>query len=348
MTSPSFPRLPSRTQPARIHRWGVAALVAVTCAASAWAQSKPAATSAPAPWSAKDTAGQAVAVPAAERTTVLVFLRPSQQQSARTIEELRAAVKDKPVQVVGIVSGDEAAQGAAALAKPESKWNWPVVIDPEYAASGQFGVHVWPTTVVITRTGAQAAHMAGLPASFAGDLEAYLAFADGKIDQAGLDKRLAGQEIVADSAEQKASRHIQVAQRLAEKGLKDQAKAELAKAAEYKPADPAAQAALARMFLTVGEPKSADALLARIKDEAVAPAELNMLRGWSAVQQEQWDEARAKLTEAVKLNPQPAEACYLLGLVYEHKGDSAKATAAYRKAFEHTPLGRVLAPSPGP
>jgi tetratricopeptide (TPR) repeat protein len=320
--------------------------VAAGCGVSVWAQSTspaPTATS-PAPWEARDTAGKAVAVPAADRPSILVFLRPSQQQSTRTIEELRAAVKDKQVQIVGIVSGDEAEQSAAALAKPESKWSWPVVTDPEYAASGRYGVHVWPTTVVITKTGAQAAHIAGLPASFAGDLEAYLEFAAGKIDQAALDKRLAGQEIVADSAEQKASRHIQVAQRLAEKGLKDQAKAELAKAAEYKPADPVAQAALARVYLTVGDTKSAEALLAKIKEDAVAPAELNMLRGWSAVQQEKWDEALAKLTEAVKLNPDPAEACYLLGLVYEHKGDAAKAAEAYRKAFEHTAIGRVLAP----
>ena len=122
-------------------------------------------------WSAKDTTGKPITVPASDRTTILVFLRPDQQQSTQAIDALRAAVKDnKSVQIVGVVSGSEAGQGAAALAKTGSKWNWPVVADAEYVASGQFSIRQWPTTVVITKSGTQAAHIAGVPASFAVDL----------------------------------------------------------------------------------------------------------------------------------------------------------------------------------
>jgi tetratricopeptide (TPR) repeat protein len=53
-----------------------------------------------------------------------------------------------------------------------------------------------------------------------------------------------------------------------------------------------------------------------------------------------WDEARALLTSAVQLNPDPAEGLYQLGLVYQHDSDWPRAAEAFRKAFEHTPAGR--------
>ena len=59
-------------------RMGISLLVAVTCAAAAWAQTKPAE-----PWSAKDTTGKEVSVPpvAGDRPTILVFVRLDQPQS---------------------------------------------------------------------------------------------------------------------------------------------------------------------------------------------------------------------------------------------------------------------------
>ena len=323
-------------------------LAAVSLTAAALAQTKPAEPA----WTAKDTAGKAVTVPAADLTSVLVFVRMDQPQSRQAVTQVTALLKDKKnVQVLAITSGDDAELSANKLAKKAedgTQWSYPVVVDPDYTGSGKFGVHVWPTTVVITKTGAQAAHIAGLPASFGTDLEAYLDFAAGKIDQAALDKRLSAHDIVADSAEQKASRHVEVAMRLAEKGLKDQAKAEIAKALDFKPADPPAalQASLVRALLTVGDATTAETILGQIKPDALPPMELNFLRGWAALQLEKWDDAKKLLTDSVKLNPQPAEACYLLGLVYQHAGDNAQAAANFRKAFEHTTLGRTLNPTP--
>ena len=319
--------------------WTLSLLLAAVGLAAAWADDKP-----PVAWETKDTAGKAVTVPA-DRTSVLVFLRPDQPQSRTAIEQVNALLKDnKDVQIFAVVSGDDAEANAAKVAAGNPPWVWPIVTDPQYAASAKYKALVWPTTVVITKTGAQVGHIAGLPASYGGDLEAYVAFAAGKIDQAELNKRLAGREIVADSAEQKASRHVEVALRLAEKGLKDQARTELTKALSFNSSDPKLQAGLARALLIVGDAKSAETLQGQFKPGAVPPADVNLLRGWTALQLDRWDEALTALTEAVKLNPQPAEASYLLGLVYVHKGDSVKAGESFRKAFEHTSEGRLLTP----
>ena len=92
----------------------------------------------------------------------------------------------------------------------------------------------------------------------------------------------------------------------------------------------------------LGNAAAADAIVAKLGDGAAPPAEVNLLKGWSAIRGQHWDDAQKYLTEAVKLNPQPSEACYLLGLVYQQQNDAAKAAENFRKAFEHTAAGRAM------
>ena len=294
-------------------------------------------------WSARGTHNQGVAIPSAQ-TTVLAFLRPGQPQSEETIKLLLPLVKDrKDVQVVGIITGDEAAVGAAQLEK--GQWTAPVVADVDYGVSGKFGVRVWPTVVVVSPRGLEVAHLPGLPVTFSNDVAAYLDFSAGKIDRAALDKQLANRAVVADSEDQKAARHAEVALRLAEKGMKELAQAEVAKALELKPTGPAMLLSLARTDLMTGDVKGAEALLAKVPPSpagAQSPVEMSVLRGWCAIQAGRWPEARGLLLEATKLNPDPAEAFYLLGRVYEHDGDAGHAAECYRKAFEHSTEGKPM------
>jgi len=321
-------------------------VVPVMLAQGAGAQSVPApAAPQPITWSARGTHDQGVAIPSAQ-TAVLAFLRPGQPQSEETIKLLLPVLKDrKDVQVVGIVSGDDAGVGAAQLEK--GTWTAPVVADADYGVSGKFGVRVWPTVVIVSPKGQEVAHLPGLPVTFSNDMAAYLDYSAGKIDRGALDKQLANRAVVADSEDQKAARHAEVALRLAEKGMKELAQAEVAKALELKPTAPAMLLSLTRTDLMTGDVKGAEALLAKVPPApagAQPPAEMNVLKGWCALQAERWAEARALLLDATKLNPDPAEAFYLLGRVYEHDGDAAHAAECYRKAFEHSTEGKPMAP----
>lgn len=269
--------------------------------------------------------------------SVLVFVRPDQPQSDKVIAQLAASLKDRPdLQVTAIISGEEADALVKNLA---GKWPFKTAVDTKYDISGKHGVKVWPTTVLLKPDGTQAGHIGGLPASYARDLSAYLQFAEGKITNDELQKQLANTATVGDSTEQKALRHIEVAQRLAEKGSKDAAIAELAKAAVFNPTESATQIALARANLTLGRAAEAEKILAALP---AASAEVRTLNGWTAVQLNRWTEAKKVLTEAVKLNPQPAEAYYLLGLVALNEKDSAAAATCFKKAFEHTATGKAM------
>jgi tetratricopeptide (TPR) repeat protein len=289
-------------------------------------------------FSAVDVRGSAVNVPQAGQTTVVLFLLAGQPQGAQAIASLEPVVaKTADTRVVTVVGGSEAAGQIRILLA--DKHPWPIVLDAEHVLSGRLSVHAWPTTVVISGDGARVGHLAGQPKAYASNLEAYLEFAAGRIDQAGLDRRLANHEAVADTPEQIAERHVQVASRLLQKGLIEQSRGELARALALHPKDLAVQVDLADLLLRAGDVSGAGTVLEQM-DAQASTARVKVLRGKFLIASGKWDEARELLTSAVQLNPEPAEGLYQLGLVYQHDADWPRAAEAFRKAFEHTPSGR--------
>lgn len=283
-------------------------------------------------WSANDLKGEVVKVPAEGKVTVLAFVRADQPQSLEAIKEIKSAIGEpKGLQVVLIVNGQQASEQGKGM---QGSCPWPIVIDPAYAASGQMNVHVWPTTLVIQPDGTQIAHLAGLSKSFANDLSAYAAFAGKRIDESTLKQRLAGGEVVADSPKQMAGRHLKVAQRLLERGSVDPARAEVNEGLALQPDNADLKLMLARIHLLQKQPREAIGVLDSVPAGAVPGWQVSLLRGKALVQQENWDQAKSILPDAMKLNPDPAEAHYLLGLVHEHEKDYAKAAAEFRAAYE--------------
>jgi Flp pilus assembly protein TadD len=225
------------------------------------------------------------------------------------------------------------------------QWTGPVVLDPDYAACGKMSVHVWPTTVLVNASGQQVAHLAGISNTYAKELEAYLAFASGVIDKAALTQKLAANNVIGDSSGQAASRHLQVADRLLEKGHVAEAQDELAEGLKKEPASVPLKVRMAKVLLLKGDAKGATAIVDTLDAAAVPAWQLNLLRGEAALAQGQVDTALELLQEAVKLNPNPAEAQYQLGLAYQQKDDQQHAAEAFRAAFEATAAGKALIPA---
>src|SRR5258706_11721464 len=96
------------------------------------------------------------------------------------------------------------------------------------------------------------------------------------------------------------------------------------------------QIEMARVELVLGEAADAMKVIDAIEPGTVHPTQLNLLRGKALSGQGKWAEAADLLLKATRLNPEPAEAWYELGRVYEHNTDWANAAAAYRHAFETT------------
>ncbi len=293
-------------------------------------------------WSVTDLQGRKVVVPVSDRPTVILFIRADQPQSQQAVKQALPLIQaGGGVQSILVLSGHQD-QGTAHSVAQQLQWPGAVVLDPEYAACGQMQIHVWPTTVVANAAGDQVAHLGGVSNTYANELTAYLAFAAGSIDRATLMEKLAASKVVGDSNEQIASRHLQVAERLLDKGRLDEARSELTEGLKREPGSVPLKVAMARVLLQQGDPKGAMALVDGLDKAAVAPWQLNLLRGKAALAQGQVDQAIVFLQDATRLNPNPAEVEYELGKAYQQKGAHQQAAGAFRAAFEATATGRGL------
>jgi tetratricopeptide (TPR) repeat protein len=290
--------------------------------------------------SAADLNGHAVNVPQPDRASLLLFVMADQPQSQKALEQVAAAVGAKPaMQVVMVVSGQKAEAAAKSL---DGKLPGPVVVDADYGLAGKMGVRAWPTTLIILSDGEELAHMAGLAKSFAKDLECYLDFTAGKIDRETLSRRLSASQVIEDDPHQMARRHLEVAERQLAKGLLEEARRELDRGLSLAPNDADLELANARLLLLEGKPDQATAALDRMDQASVPPWLVDTIRGRVLVALSQWDKAADVLARAIRLNPEPGEAYYALGLLHEHRGEWQAAAQAFRAAFESTPAGRAI------
>ncbi len=296
-------------------------------------------------WQATDTAGNNVAVPTPGKVSVVLFVMADQARSDEAMAQLRALLVGQAggtgVQPVAVVSGHGAGVGAAQLAGSD-KWPWPIVVDLDYQASGLMSVHVWPTTVIVNDAGKRIVHLPGLRESYSKDIRAYLDFTTGAIDGETLKQRLDTNGTVGSTPNHVASRHLHLAQRLLEKGQVKLAHEELKRGLDTDPEDVELRLTLADIQLMIGEPAEALAVLDALDAEAVPPWRIGTLRGRALVASKRYDEARVALTEALKINPDPAEAYYFMGRVHEHAGEWELASEAYRNAFEKSTAAEGL------
>lgn len=275
--------------------------------------------------------GTKITIPSADAISILAFVRPDQEQSASALSQIRQALSDSATKhrVIVIVSGERDAKQLGV-----DTTGWTIATDPDFAASGAFNVHVWPTTTIVTTDGRQAGHLAGLSGSFKADFIDHLAFASGKIDQVELKRRLSDQHFVADNPKQRADRNVTVATRMLDAGHADQAAALVAAATKLQPDDPELQVLQCRVLLAQKKPADALELVNKLPTASVPAWQLSVLRGRALIDLNRWDEAATALADATKLNPRPGEAHYLKGKVHAHAAAWQQAAAEFQSAYE--------------
>lgn len=294
-------------------------------------------------WTGRTITDDKVSVPAPNQPSLLLFVMGGQDRSVRLLKQVAEHFADRQVQLVAVVSGNDAADKAGQLAR-KADWTNTMVADPKYELSGDLAVRVWPTSVVIGSGGRQVAHVGGMPASLLDDLTDYVAFADQRINRDTLEQRLARHDVIESTPTHAASRHLEVAHRLVNRRQFDQARREYERGLALNPDDPRLALGLARVDVLTGDPASAIKRLDSLEDQPIISRQLRTTRGWALLEMGEWAAAKQVLTQAVRLNPDPAEAWYLLGRCHEHDGDWQPAAQAYRNAFEHTPAGTALMP----
>lgn len=296
----------------RVHLW----FLILVSSPAIFAQTQPAA------------ASVGIDLPQKGTPAAVLFVRPDQAQSKLAIQQLKTKV-DSNIQFVVVISGPEAADAIKSF-----ETDWPSIADPDYALAGKLAVHVWPTLVVLDAQQAIVGHVGGVPNTFVRDADAYIAAATGKINGDELKQRLNSQQIVADSAKDKAARHVELAKRMLDDGKLDSARQQLQQAMELQPEDAVIQLLAAKAAIHASDPAAALALLDSIKPADLPAWQTNVVRLHALIALERWDDARSLLPQALNLNPDPSQAHYLAGRIHQHDGNLAEATKEFRLAYE--------------
>ena len=181
-----------------------------------------------------------------------------------------------------------------------------------------------------------------MPISYTSDLQAYIDFATDKIDQAALQSRLDNHSVVEDSATHAAKRRLQVASRLIESGELEQASVELDAAAKLSPNEPSLLLVRTNLLIATGKAAEALELIDRVAPDAAPTWQIQLLKGRCLIALQKFDEAKRVLPESLKLNPNPAEAHYLVGIAYQNTNEFQKAAEEFRAACESATSGQKL------
>lgn len=277
--------------------------------------------------SLQSTTGQAINIPTGDKITVLLFYRPGQQQSDEALKQLADILGKRPVQPLLVISGPPANKQPAST--------YPMIQDADYSLSGKMQVHAWPTTVIVSPKGDVVAHVAGTGPGYALEASTYLAFIAGEINHDTMEQRLASPDEVKDSPAQAAGRHLQVAKKFMARDSFEAALMELDRGLKLDPTSTPLKATKIRVLLALDKADDAKALLPQLDASALPAPQLALVQGMVAAANGDLDNAQRLLLNATKLNPEPAEAWYQLGKVYEQRGDMPKAAAAYKAAYEH-------------
>jgi len=267
---------------------------------------------------------------------VLIYWRANQDRSHLALkdgQDIYLRYKDKDVQVLGLTAGTENFEVVNQILR-ELSINFPVLKDLNRQMYGAYGIRVYPSTIIINRSGKVAYTLPGHALTYKNALEGHLQYILGEINEKEMQEMIYPHKLHVDKTVLKAHRRYNLALRLTEEGFIDQAIGAVEESIE-------AERNIAKSHILVGflylEKKEADKAIEAF-NEAIKLDPLSHDAktglGGALILKGDFDGAIEILTVAVKSNPYPVMTYYELGRAYELKSEKNKALEMYKKALE--------------
>ncbi len=275
--------------------------------------------------------------PAPGKVAVLSFVDLSQERSRDQIKDLVALHSDLASKGADffLVTKYTNTPDEAKKAVSELGVKFPVLLDKDQRAYGDYGLYILPATGVIGKDGKFAfdhsSHSRDYKEVVGGKIKVLL----GLLKEDDYKRQITPVESAHKSKEESAGeRELALGRTLLKRGMPDKAVEKFAKVVELDPKN--LDGRLAYGEALVSTKKYDDALVQFQKAKEISPQSKDAQIGLGTVQLEkgETDKAIETLTEASMLNPKPAKAYYWLGAAYEKKGDLPNAVKFYKKSLE--------------
>lgn len=290
------------------------------------------------PIALKDADGKDVAYnPASGKITVLSFVKVSQDRSRDQIKDLVTLFNElgpKGVDFLLVASYTDTADEVRKTAS-DLGVKFPVGIDKDQKAYGDYGLYILPSTGVVGKDGKFAFEHASHGRDFKDVVGGRIKVLAGLMSEEDYKKATTPVESAQKSKEEsEAGKLLALGNTLLKRGMPDKAAEKFAKAVELDPKNVPARIALGEAL--VGSKKPDEALVQFSKAAELDPRSKDAQVGIGTVHLEKGnaDKAIEVLSQAAMLNPKPEKANFWLGAAYEKKGDLPNAVKHYRKAVE--------------
>jgi tetratricopeptide (TPR) repeat protein len=232
-----------------------------------------------------------------------------------------------------IISGTDDKDEARRVIR-ENDIEIPILVDNGRKLYSDYGIRVYPTTIIIDREGTLSKDIPSHPLTYKKLLEGHIKIALGEIDEAGLREMVSGQREIKDESTLEAERLYNLAMKFTKSGLQDMAVNTAKKAIIAKPDMAEPYILLGFLKLEAGETEEAHIAFNKAVELDPNSKEAQTGLGGVLVLKGEAEKAIEVLKPATKANPYPQMAYYELAKAYELKGDKDESIKMYKKAIE--------------
>jgi peroxiredoxin len=276
--------------------------------------------------------------------TVIIYLNFDQDPSREALKDVQgiySRYKTKDVRVIGVMPKSKMQRDLMQLIKDYSI-EFPILLDPARNIYNDLDIRVYPSTIIVDREGKVTDAIPGHALSYKTKIEGAVRYMLGEIDIGALQNILLPVKEHRDRATIQAERRYNLALKLIEMGLVDQAMNTASLAIDAKPDMVPARTLLG--FLYLADKDAENALLnfaaALNTDPESQDAKTGM--GGALIMKGEIERAVEILSDAVASDPESLMAQYHLGRAYGLEGQLDSSIDIYKKVLQKIAEKHVL------
>jgi len=279
-----------------------------------------------------------------DKTLIVLFWRTGQKRSAMALKDTDEILKkygEKGVQAICIIQNSDELDEAANMIR-EKDISCPLFIDSNRRAYGDYGIRVFPTTVLVNKEGAVAYDIPSHPLTYKMKLDGYVRKMLGEINDEELEHVLSPQKEKTDDATLESMRLYNLAMKFVKMRMFDQAVDTAVKSVEAKPDRIESLTLLGFLYLETDDAEKALETFNKAVELDPESKDIKTGLGGAFILNKEYDKAIEVLEDAIVANPYSQMTYYELGKAYELKGNTDKSIEMYKRAIEKIVKKQIL------
>jgi len=279
-----------------------------------------------------------------DKTLIVLFWRTGQKRSAMALKDTDEILKkygEKGVQAICIIQNSDELDEAANMIR-EKDISCPLFIDSNRRAYGDYGIRVFPTTVLVNKEGAVAYDIPSHPLTYKMKLDGYVRKMLGEINDEELEHVLSPQKEKTDDATLESMRLYNLAMKFVKMRMFDQAVDTAVKSVEAKPDRIESLTLLGFLYLETDDAEKALETFNKAVELDPESKDIKTGLGGAFILNKEYDKAIEVLEDATVANPYSQITYYELGKAYELKGNTDKSIEMYKRAIEKIVKKQIL------